>query len=77
MLFRSGIDADARSAAYLEIDESPERAERLWRVRQVFADEAGDRDFQIVAAVDLDATQEAGEAVFRDYRVGFIEDLLD
>ena len=72
-----GIDADARSAAYLEIDESPERAERLWRVRQVFADEAGDRDFQIVAAVDLDATQEAGEAVFRDYRVGFIEDLLD
>ena len=72
-----GIDAGARSAAYLEIDESPERAERLWRVRQVFADEAGDRDFQIVAAVDLDATQEAGEAVFRDYRVGFIEDLLD
>lgn len=46
-------------------------------MRQVFADEAGDRDFQIVAAVDLDATQEAGEAVFRDYRVGFIEDLLD
>ena len=70
------IDADARSAAYVEIDESPEQDERLWRVRQVFADEAGDRDFQIVAAVDLDATQESGEAVFSDYRAGFIEDLL-
>ncbi len=71
-----GIDADARSAAYLEIDEAPERAEHAWRVRQVFADEAGDHDFQITATVDLDATQESGEAVFRDYRAGFIEDLL-
>ena len=27
--------------------------------------------------LDLDATQEEGEAVFKNYRVGFIEDLLD
>ena len=29
----------------------------------------------IVADVDLDATQEEGEAVFRDLRVGFFEEL--
>ncbi|MCI8468561.1 MAG: DUF3516 domain-containing protein [Eggerthellaceae bacterium] len=70
------IDADARSAAYLDIDESPERDEHAWRVRQLFSDPEGDHDFQITATVDLDATQETGEAVFRDYRVGFIEDLV-
>ncbi len=30
-----------------------------------------------MADLDLDATQEEGEAVFENYRVGFIEDLLD
>ena len=29
-----------------------------------------------MADLDLDATQEEGEAVFKNYRVGFIEDLL-
>ncbi len=32
------IDADARSMAYLSIDESDERADHVWRVRQVFSD---------------------------------------
>ena len=69
------LDADARSAAYLAIDESDEQAKHVWHVRQVFSDPEGDHDFAIVADVDLDATQEEGEAVFRDLRVGFFEEL--
>ena len=69
------IDADARSLAYLDIDESDEKTAREWHVHQVFSDADGDHDFGIAADVDLDATQEEGEAVFKNYRVGFIEDL--
>ena len=68
-------DADARSTDYFELDESPEREERRWRVRQTFRDPDGDRDFQIQATVDLDATQESGEVVFAEYKAGFFEDL--
>ena len=69
------IDADARSMAYLSIDESDEQADHVWHVRQVFSDPAGDHDFAIAADVDLDASQEEGEAVFKNYRVGFFEEL--
>ncbi len=69
------IDADARSMAYLDIDESDELAEHVWHVRQIFSDPEGDHDFAIVADVELDATQEEGEAVFRNYRAGFFEEL--
>ena len=58
------IDADARSAAFLSIDEADEQAEHVWHVRQIFSDPEGDHDFAIQADVDLDATQEEGEAVF-------------
>ena len=71
------IDADARSMAYLSIDEADEKADRVWHVHQIFSDEAGDHDFGIMADVDLDATQEEGEAVFKNFRVGFAEELLD
>ncbi len=70
-------DADARSSAMLSIDEADEQAAHIWHVHQIFADEDGDHDFGIMADLDLDATQEEGEAVFKNYRVGFIEDLLD
>ena len=70
-------DADARSSAMLSIDEADEQAAHVWHVHQIFADEDGDRDFGIMADLDLDATQEEGEAIFKNYRVGFIEDLLD
>ena len=70
-------DADARSSAMLSIDEADEQAAHVWHVHQIFADEDGDHDFGIKADLDLDATQEEGEAVFKNYRVGFIEDLLD
>ena len=39
-------------------------------------DADGDRDFGIAADVDLDATQEEGEAIFKNYRVGFAEEVL-
>ena len=70
-------DADARSSAMLSIDKADEQAAHVWHVHQIFADEDGDHDFGIMADLDLDATQEEGEAVFKNYRVGFIEDLLD
>ena len=69
-------DADARSMDFLAIDETDEKTGHLWRVHQIFSDSDGDRDFGIVAEVDLDATQEEGEAVFRNFRVGFVEDVL-
>ncbi len=71
------LNGDARSAAYLDIDESPERETHLWHVRQIFLDENADGDFRIEADVDLDATQEQGEVIFKNYRVGFVEDLAD
>ena len=55
------LDADARSSAYLVIDEADERANHVWHVRQIFHDADGDSDFGIAADVDLDATQDAGE----------------
>ncbi len=71
------LDADARSKAYLMFDEADEEELRVWHVRQIFHDEAGDNDFVIVADVDLDATQEGDGVVFANYRVGFAGELLD
>ena len=71
------LDADARSKSYLMFDEADEEELRVWHVRQIFHDEAGDNDFVIVADVDLDATQEGDGVVFANYRVGFADELLD
>ena len=46
-------------------------------MHQIFHDSDGDHHFGIMADVDLDATQEESEAVFKNYRVGFIEELLE
>ncbi len=56
-----GTDADARGPELFMVDERPGR----WRVRQVFADPAGDHDWGITADVDLAASDEAGAAVVR------------
>lgn len=69
------IDADARSMAYLAIDDADEKTDHVWHVHQIFSDSDGDHDFGIVADVDLDATQEEGEAVFKNFRVGFVEEI--
>ena len=71
------VDADARSSAFLSIDDRDEKTDHVWHVHQVFLDSDDDRDFGIMADVDLDATQEQSEAVFENYRVGFIEELLE
>lgn len=70
------IDADARSATFLEIDESDEQTDHVWHVHQVFHDSDGDHDFGIMADVDLDATQDGDGIVFKNYRAGVIEDLV-
>lgn len=70
------IDADARSTAFLEIDESDEQTDHVWHVHQVFHDSDGDHDFGITADVDLDATQDGDGIVFKNYRAGVIEDLV-
>lgn len=71
------LDADARSSKFLVIDESNEKTEHTWHVQQTFSDPEGDHDFIITAEVDLDATQEGDGVIFRDYKVGFIEDILE
>ncbi len=71
------MDADARSSAFLTIDDGDELTDHVWHVHQVFHDSEGDHDFGIMADVDLDATQDGDGIVFKSYRVGAIEDLLD
>ena len=76
------VDGDARSTAFFTIDESDElkpaaEGGHVWHVHQIFHDSDGDHDFGIMADVDLNATQEESEAVFKNYRVGFIEELLE
>ena len=71
------LDGDARSAAYFLIDESDELSAHVWHVTQILHDADGDNDFRIVADLDLDATQDEGEAVFKSYRAGSAEDLAE
>ncbi len=61
-----GAGASARGPQYLAIDQQPGR----WLVHQVFEDPDGDRDWRIEAEVDLNASDEAGEAVVRVLDVG-------
>ena len=44
---------------------------------QIFLDENADGEFFIEADANLDATQEEGEVIFKNYRVGFVEDLAE
>ncbi|ASR34215.1 DEAD/DEAH box helicase [Prauserella marina] len=56
-----GTGPDARGPALLMIDQQPD----VWRVRQIFDDPGGDRDWGVSAEVDLAASDEAGSAVVR------------
>ena len=42
-----------------------------------FSDSTYDDNLKALGDVDLDATQDGGEVIFKNYRVGFIEDLLE
>ncbi|WP_182047608.1 DEAD/DEAH box helicase [Curtobacterium sp. ME26] len=63
-----GTDGDARSMQYLVLDENG--AGRTWRARQIFADPSGDKEFGFSATIDLDASDETGEAVVRVTEIG-------
>lgn len=56
-----GTGADARGPALLIFDRRP----KVWRVRQIFDDPAGDHDWGFEVEVDLEASDEEGAAVLR------------
>jgi hypothetical protein len=61
-----GAGPDARSPALLMIDRAPlGDGPRRWTVRQIIDDPEGHHDFAIVATVDLEASDAAGEPVIR------------
>ena len=62
-------DAKARSGELFILDESKEKDEHSWKVRQIIDDSDGDHDWAITGVVDLDATQSSGEVVFFEYSV--------
>ncbi len=63
-----GTGPDARGPKLLRIEEHPE--DGLWKVRQTFADPAGDHDWGISAEVDLTASDAEGRAVIKVVDVG-------
>jgi hypothetical protein len=59
-----GDGPQARSPALLVIDrQGAGDGRRTWTVRQIVDDPEGNHDFAIVATVDLDASDAAGEPV--------------
>lgn len=67
-----GIDAKARSGDLFILDDSLEKSEHSWKVRQIIDDSDGDHNWAITGVVDLDATQDEGEVVFFDYQVSHV-----
>ena len=59
---------DARGPEYFLVDDS---SGRLWTVRQVLKDPEDERGYQLVAHVDLDASDAAGEVRLRDLEVRY------
>jgi superfamily II RNA helicase len=56
-----GVSAASRAPAMLQVQH--DREARLWHVRQVVDDPAGDRDWAFLATVDLEASDLEGTAV--------------
>lgn len=65
----------ARSRDFFLLDASHEHDEHTWHVRQILDDMEGDHDWAIDGIIDLDATQDSGEAVFFDYQVSPLDEL--
>ncbi|WP_284782097.1 DEAD/DEAH box helicase [Corynebacterium rhinophilum] len=59
---------EARGPEYFRLEEFSSRS---WPVRQIIKDPAGDRAYQFVATVDLDASDEAGEVRLSELRVEY------
>jgi superfamily II RNA helicase len=64
-----GTGADARGPALLIVNREP----RVWRVRQILDDPAGDHDWGIDIEVDLEASDEEGIAVIRVLDAGRLD----
>ncbi|MGO1320284.1 MAG: DEAD/DEAH box helicase [Galactobacter sp.] len=63
-----------RSPALLKVTPGKNaEGHRVWTCRQTFADPAGDHDWGFDAVVDLDASDEAGEAVVRVTGMGRLD----
>ena len=62
-----GTGPEARSPQLLIVDRSEPG---VWRLRQIVGDPEGHHDFAIVATVDLDASDAAGEPVIRTESFG-------
>ncbi len=62
-----GTGPDARGPELFLVDHSNPRR---WTVRQILDDPAGDHDWSIVATVDLDASDHAGEPVIHTESFG-------
>jgi superfamily II RNA helicase len=58
-----GTGPQARSPSLLMIDRTRRDGRRAWEARQIVDDPDGNHDFAIVATVDLDASDAAGEPV--------------
>ena len=54
------------------LDDSLEKSEHSWKVRQIIDDPDGDHNWAITGVVDLDTTQDEGEVVFFDYQVSHV-----
>jgi superfamily II RNA helicase len=65
-----GAGQSARSPELLLIDRGAPGGARRWTVRQIVEDPDDHRDFAIVAEVDLDASDLAGEPVIRTVSFG-------
>ncbi|QNQ91448.1 DUF3516 domain-containing protein [Corynebacterium poyangense] len=55
------LGPDARGPEYFSIEDQTLSAGRVWKVRQIMKDPEGDNAFQLVAYVDLDESDAAGE----------------
>ncbi|WP_299054600.1 DUF3516 domain-containing protein [uncultured Nocardioides sp.] len=58
-------DGDARGPELFTVEPDSDEGRRIWRVRQTVLDPEGHRDWVLDAEVDLDASDEVGEAVVR------------
>jgi len=59
---------EARGPEYFRLGDTDSR---LWSVRQIIKDPAGDHAYQFIATVDLDASDEAGEVRLASLRVEY------
>nr|WP_312887054.1 DUF3516 domain-containing protein [Actinocrinis puniceicyclus] len=61
----TGPDARGPKLLFVQEEELNSNQDRVWKVRQVIDDPAGDRDWMLTAEVDLGASDAAGRAVLR------------